>query len=156
MFRSYLRRIPFRTGNSRLFTSASFSFLGSRVLRNFTLATTLGSTAYTVGAFYPPSPITYIAPRAAPPPPDPNLPETQAYIKALEDQLQTLPILAKHRAAEDREAWYETRPYQAFSEERRVNNLVAGALRGAGLLALPPIVRARKDESEGFIVVHVG
>jgi hypothetical protein len=43
-----------------------------------------------------------------------------------------------------------------LSEERRVNNLTAGALRGPGLLALPPLVRARRDESEGFILVHVG
>lgn len=161
MFNLLLRRIPFRAGNPRLFTSsASSSFWGSlravRALRSFTLATTLGTAAYTVGAFYPPALVTYIAPRAAPPPPDPNLPETQAYVEALEEELQKLPILLKHRAAEDREEWYETRPYQKFTEERRVNNLVAGALRGAGLLALPPLVRARRDESEGFIVVHVG
>ncbi|KAH9050031.1 mitochondrial protein [Lactarius hengduanensis] len=136
MFNSLSRRIPFRAGNPRLFTSsASSSFWG------FTLATTLGTAAYTVGAFYPPTLVTYIAPRAAPPPPDPNLPETQAYVEALEEELQKLPILLKHRM---------------FTEERRVNNLVAGALRGAGLLALPPLVRARRDESEGFIVVHVG
>lgn len=158
MFNSFFRRIPLRVGNPRLFTSsASSSFLGSsRTLRNITLAATLGSTAYTVGAFYPPPLLSYIAPRAAPPPPDSNLPETQAYIEALEEQLQKLPLLLKHRAAEDQEAWYETRPYQTFAEERRVNNLIAGALRGPGLLALPPLVRARRDESEGFILVHVG
>ncbi len=158
MFNSFFRRIPFRAGNPRLFTSAAFlgSLRAVGALRNLTLAATFGSTAYTVGAFYPPTLLTYIAPRAAPPPPDPNLPETQAYLEALEEQLQRLPILLKHREAEDREAWYETRPYQTFSEERRVNNLVAGALRGAGLLALPPLVRARRDESEGFILVHVG
>ena len=161
MFNTYFRRIPFRAGNQRLFTSSALSyFLGSlraaRALRTFSLAATLGTTAYTVGAFYPPQLATYIAPRPAPPPPDPNLPETQAYVEALEEQLQKLPILLKHRATEDREAWYEARPYQNFSEERRVNNLTAGALRGPGLLALPPLVRARKDESEGFILVHVG
>jgi acyl-coenzyme A thioesterase PaaI-like protein len=158
MFNSLFQRIPFRAGNPRLFTSSAFlgSLRAVRALRNLTLAATLGSTAYTVGAFYPPPLITYIAPRAAPPPPDPNLPETQAYVEALEEQLQKLPILLKHRAAEDREAWYETRPYQALPEERRLNNLTAGALRGPGLLALSPLVRARKDESEGFIIVHVG
>jgi len=158
MFNSFFRRIPFRVGNTRLFTSSAF--LGSvsavRALRNLTLAASLGSTAYTVGAFYPPPLVTYIAPRAAPPPPDPNLPETQAYVEALEEQLQKLPILLKHRAAEDREAWYETRPYQALPEERRLNNLTAGALRGPGLLALSPLVRARRDESEVFVIVHVG
>lgn len=161
MFNSLFRRIPFRAGNQRLFTSsASSSFLGSlravRALRNFTLAATLGSTAYTVGAVYPPPLLTYIAPRAAPPPPDPNLPEAQAYVEALEEQLQKLPMLVKYRAAEDRDAWYETRPYQIFPEELRANNLVGGALRGPGLLALPPLVRARRDESEGIIIVHAG
>ncbi|KAI9466787.1 HotDog domain-containing protein [Lactarius psammicola] len=158
MLNSFFRRIPFRAGNPRPFTSsAASSFLGSlRALRNFSLAATLGSTAYTVGAFYPPPLLTFIAPRAAPPPLDPNLPEAQAYVEALEEELQKLPILLEHRTAEDREAWYETRPYQTFSEERRVNNLTAGALRGPGLLALPPLVRARRDESEGLILVHVG
>jgi len=127
-----------------------------RTLRNFTLAATLGSTAYTVGAFYPPAVVTFIAPRVAPPPPDPDLPATQAYVADLEEQLQKLPILQKHRASEDPEAWYETRPYQSLPEDRRVNNLTAGPLRGPGRLALPPLVRARWDESEAFIVVHVG
>jgi len=161
MFNWYFRRLLFRAGNQRLFTSSALSYIvgslrGARALRNISLAATLGSTAYTVGAFYPPSLVTFIAPRPAPPPPDPKLPETQAYVERLEEQLQKLPILLKHRAAEDREAWYEVRPYQTYSEERRVNSLTAGALRGPGLLALPPLVRARRDESEGFILVHVG
>jgi len=122
----------------------------------FTLAVSLGSTAYTAGALYPPSLLSYVAPRVAPPPPDPNLPETQAYVAALEEQLQKLPILVEHRANEDPEVWYETRPYLSVPEERRVNNLTAGALRGPGRLALLPLVRARRDESEAFIIVHVG
>ena len=158
MFNSFFRRIPLRPGNPRLFTSSAFlgSLRAVRAFRSLTLAATLGTTAYTVGAFYPPPLATYIAPRAAPPPPDPNLPETQAYVEALEEQLQKLPILLKHRAVEDREAWYETRPYQVIPEERRLNHLTAGALRGPGLLALAPLVRARRDESEAFIIVHVG
>ena len=44
----------------------------------------------------------------------------------------------------------------SLPEERRVNNLTAGALRGPGKLALPPLVRARRDESEGWIFIHVG
>jgi len=159
MFSSFLRRtiIP-RVGSSRLFGSSSFPSPSRalRRLRNFTLAATIGSTAYTVGAFYPPTLLTFIAPRAAPPPPDPNLPETQAYVAALEEQLQKLPILVKHRESEDAKAWYETRPYQFVSDESRVNNLTAGALRGPGRLALFPLVRARWDESESLIIVHVG
>ncbi|KAI0003027.1 HotDog domain-containing protein [Russula compacta] len=161
MFSSLLRRIPPGAGGSRLFVSSASSPFPSpsralRTLRNLTLAATLGSTAYTVGAFYPPTLLTYIAPRPAPPPPDPNLPETQAYVAALEEQLQKLPILLNHRANEDPEAWSETRPYHSLPEEHRVNNLTAGALRGPGRLALPPLVRARRDESEAFIIVHVG
>jgi hypothetical protein len=161
MFNSLFRRVTPPVWGQRLFVSSAQSKHRNpsrvlRTLRNFTLAATLGSTAYTAGAFYPPTLVTYIAPRAAPPPPDPDLPETQAYVAALEEQLQKLPILLKHRANEDPEAWYETRPYQSLSEEHRVNNLTAGALRGPGRLALPPFVRARWDETEGFIVMHVG
>ncbi|KAI9464951.1 HotDog domain-containing protein, partial [Lactarius psammicola] len=126
-------------------SSAASSFLGSlRALRNFSLAATLGSTAYTVGASRPPPLLTFIAPRAAPPPLDPNLPEA--------------PILLEHRAAEDQEAWYETRPYQTFSEERRhgVNNLVAGALRGPDLLALPPPTPPRRGLCGHDGIVHGG
>jgi hypothetical protein len=161
MFSPLFRRVTPRAWGPRLFVSSASSTLrrpwrALRTLRNLSLAATLGSTAYTVGAFYPPTLVTYISPRAAPPPPDPNLPETQAYVAALEEQLQNLPILAKHRANEDPEAWYEARPYQSFPEERRANNLTAGALHGPGRLALPPLVRARWDESEGLIIVHVG
>ena len=95
-------------------------------------------------------------PRAAPAPPDPDLPESQAYVIALEEQLQKLPILLKHRVNEDPEAWYETRPYGTIPEDRLVNNLTAGALRGPGRLALLPLVRARVDESEALAIVHVG
>lgn len=37
-----------------------------------------------------------------------------------------------------------------------MNSLTAGALRGPGKLAVPPLVRARKDERESVLVVHVG
>jgi len=160
MFNSLLRRISLQALGPRRFVSSASTFSGLsrglRSLRYFTLAATLGSTAYTVGAFYPPTFLTYIAPRAAPPPPNPDLPESRAYVAALEEELQRLPILLKHRADEDPEAWYETRPYGSIPEDRRVNNLTAGALRGPGRLALLPLVRARVDESESLVIVHVG
>lgn len=161
MFTSLFRSItPRAVGSLRLVSSASSIFSGSsrglRTLRFFTLAATLGSTAYTVGAFYPPPLLTYIAPRSAPPPSDPDLPESRAYVAALEEELQKLPLLLKHRADEDPGAWYETRPYVSLPEDRRVNNLTAGALRGPGRLALLPLVRARFDESEALVIVHVG
>jgi hypothetical protein len=161
MFTSLFRSItPRAVGSRRLVSSTSSIFSGPsrglRTLRFFTLAATLGSTAYTVGAFYPPPHLTYIAPRSAPPPPDPDLPESRAYVAALEEELQKLPLLLKHRADEDPGAWYETRPYVSLPEDRRVNNLTAGALRGPGRLALLPLVRARFDESEALVIVHVG
>jgi len=36
------------------------------------------------------------------------------------------------------------------------NHLTVGALRAPGRLAIPPLVRARKDESSAYIFVHVG
>jgi len=41
-------------------------------------------------------------------------------------------------------------------EDRRTNNLTAGALRGPGKLAFAPLIRVRKDEKESLIFVHVG
>lgn len=43
-----------------------------------------------------------------------------------------------------------------FPEERRVNSLTAGALRGPGKLAIPPLLRAKRDESETFMITHFG
>jgi len=37
-----------------------------------------------------------------------------------------------------------------------VNSLTAGALRGPGKLAIAPLIRSRKDESEIIAFVHVG
>lgn len=37
-----------------------------------------------------------------------------------------------------------------------MNNLTAGALRGPGKLALKPLVRARKDETEACVWIHLG
>jgi acyl-coenzyme A thioesterase PaaI-like protein len=65
-------------------------------------------------------------------------------------------MLTTLRNQPDADAWYETRPYQSFPEDRRVNNLTAGSLRGPGKLAVPPLVRARRDEGEAIAIVHVG
>jgi hypothetical protein len=128
-----------------------------RTIRNLSLATTFSAAAYTLGALYPPSLITFISPRAAPAPPsDTNSPSALTYTSRLESQLQSLPLLQTHRSRSDADEWYETRPYLNFPEERRVNNLTAGALRGPGKLAFAPLVRSRKDESETIAFVHVG
>ncbi|TFK33789.1 HotDog domain-containing protein [Crucibulum laeve] len=112
--------------------------------------------AYTFGSIYPPTPLSILFPRPAPAPPNPDSPEAQAYTERLEAELQTLPALQEHRLRADAKDWYEVRPYQNFPEERRVNNLTAGALRGPGKLALPPLVRAKRDESESVIFIHLG
>lgn len=128
----------------------------SRTLRTTLLATGLGLTSYTLGSFFPPETVTFISPRAAPAPPNENTPESKAYMASLEDQLQSLPLLKEHRSRPDADEWYEARPYLNFPEERRVNNLTAGALRGPGKLGTVPLVRARKDESESVIFGHLG
>lgn len=74
----------------------------------------------------------------------------------LEDAMQRLPLLQQLRAAQDADEWYEARPYLFFPEERRVNNLTAGVLRGPGKLAVHALVRARKDETESYVILHVG
>jgi len=118
---------------------------------------TFSATAYTLGSIYPPSTLTMLFPRPAPaPPPDPTSPEAIAYTVSLEAKLQPLPLLESLRRQQDRDDWYEVRPYQNFPEERRVNNLTFGALRGPGKLALPALVRAKRDESESYAFVHVG
>ena len=37
-----------------------------------------------------------------------------------------------------------------------MNSLTAGTLRGPGKLALPPLVRARKDEKASIVIIHLG
>ncbi|KAF5311858.1 hypothetical protein D9619_003773 [Psilocybe cf. subviscida] len=124
-----------------------------------TLAAVVGASlvAGTLGAIYPPPPISILFPRAAPgPPADPESHESQAYSASLEEQLQTLPYLQDLRKGDATEEWYETRPYQGFPEERRVNNLTAGALRGPGKLAVVPLIRAKRDETESVVIIHLG
>ena len=96
------------------------------------------------------------SPRIAPPPLHPDDPAALAHIAELEDQIQHLPILEAHRAREDKDEWYETRPYLNLPEERRVNSLTAGTLKGPGKLAIPPLVRSRRDHTENWIFIHVG
>ncbi|KAF8686918.1 hypothetical protein AX14_003759 [Amanita brunnescens Koide BX004] len=113
--------------------------------------------SYALGSLYPPPQLTLLFPRPAPgPPSSPDSPSSVAYTTALEQTLQTLPLLQSLRSKQDAEEWYEARPYTNYPEEKRVNNLGAGTLRGPGKLALRPLVRARKDEAESILFVHVG
>ena len=113
--------------------------------------------AGTLGAIYPPTTLSILFPRVSPgPPADPDSPESLEYTASLEQKLQTLPALTALRNREDADEWYEARPYQSYPEQRRVNSLTAGALRGPGKLALCPLIRVRKDESESYVFLHLG
>ncbi|KAF8209508.1 HotDog domain-containing protein [Mycena galopus ATCC 62051] len=113
--------------------------------------------AYTVGAIYPPPPISLLYPRSAPPPPaDATSPESLAYTAALEAELQALPALRALRERADADEWYETRPLATMPEAARANKLTIGALHGPGRLALFPLARVKKDESAAVIFVHLG
>lgn len=128
---------------------------GTTLLRGVGFAASL-TTAYTVGSLCPPDLATFISPRVAPPAPLLGTPEAKAHTEALEDRLQNLPILDALRNREDKQDWYESRPYSALPDEVRVNNLTAGALSGPGKLAVRPLVRVKNDESEAWGFVHLG
>ncbi|THH10436.1 hypothetical protein EW145_g1331 [Phellinidium pouzarii] len=121
-----------------------------------TAALTASCAAFAVGALYPPDVATLLSPRPAPGPLNPADPAAQAYVEALEDTLQHLPLLTRLRAAPDAGEWYETRPYVNVPEAQRANSLTAGALHGPGKLALPPLLRAKNDESESIAIIHLG
>lgn len=122
-----------------------------------TLTAFASLSAYAFGSLYPPPPLALLFPKPAPAPPsDPASPESIAHTEAIEKQLLSLPLLESLRAAPNAKEWYEARPYQNFPEERRVNNLTAGALRGPGRLAVPPVIWVRRDESESYVFIHVG
>lgn len=75
------------------------------------LAIAVPSTFYLVGSLYPPSTLTLLIPRKAPPPMRADTPEGKAYTEKLEQSLQALGIVQQWRdrvAAPDSE-WYETR-----------------------------------------------
>jgi hypothetical protein len=137
-----------RLRSSRPYSSTPF-YSRPLILTSF-LSISLAS--YTVGSLYPPSQ-TILCPG---PSSSPESPSSIAYTAALEQTLQTLPLLQSLRSKPDAGEWYEARPYTNYPEERRVNNLSAGTLRGPGKLALRPLVRARKDETESILFIHVG
>jgi hypothetical protein len=80
----------------------------------------------------------------------------QEYTRGLEEQLQSLPALQELRKRPDAGEWYETRPRATLPEDVRVDNLTSGSLYGPGKLALFPLARVKKDESEAIFFVHLG
>lgn len=123
----------------------------------FSAAAVLSIGTYIFGAVCPPPPLSILFSRPAPgPPADSTSPESIAVMGALEEKLQNLPQLRKIRESPDADEWYETRPYHKYPEEKRVNSLTAGTLRGPGKLACMPLVRAKKDDTESMVFIHVG
>ncbi|KAG6856803.1 hypothetical protein H0H87_000500 [Tephrocybe sp. NHM501043] len=157
----FLRRVAgvnFKRGSRRLLSTPTPQS-SPKTWRPLVAASALvgfSAAAYTLGSIYPPSALALLFPRTAPGPPDPTSPEAIAYTESLEQRLQTLPLLESLRKQADADEWYEVRPYRNFPEERRVNSLTSGTLRGPGKLALHPLVRAKKDESESQVFIHVG
>ena len=157
--RSNLTRCTRRLSSRRLASTSAESSAKPSLKSSFKTAaftTSVAISAYTIGSLYPPELATYITPRIAPPPPDPDHPSAIAYTEDLENRLQNLPALAALRSKPDASEWYETRPYMAVPKEQLANSLTGGALRGPGKLTLPPLVRARKDESEAVVITHLG
>ena len=160
MFSPHLRRHLARASRAAPARWSSTSAPSpSTFWRNFRLfagATTLASTSYYLGALYPPEFAHLLSPRTAPPPLHPEDPAALTHTAELEDAIRRLPVLEAHRARTKQDEWYETRPYLNLPEERRVNSLTAGTLKGPGKLAIPPLVRARHDATENWVFIHVG
>ncbi|KAL1940395.1 hypothetical protein VTO73DRAFT_8967 [Trametes versicolor] len=144
---------------ARWSSTSTASSSSSPLWRNFRLlagASTIATVSYYLGALYPPEFAHLLSPRTAPPPIRPDDPAALVHIAELEEELNHLPLLEAHRARPDKDQWYEARPYLNLPEERRVNSLTAGTLKGPGKLAVPPLVRSRHDASENWIFIHVG
>ena len=156
--RTRIANVPRRLASTSTSGEASSSSTSSwfKTVRKVTAYTSIAGIAYTVGSLYPPTLATYISPRPAPPPLHPHDPEAATYVEALEESLQHVAPLEQHRQATNPAEWYEARPYAKIPWERRVNSLTGGALHGPGKLALPPLVRAKWDNSEALVFVHVG
>ncbi|KAK2467458.1 hypothetical protein APHAL10511_000313 [Amanita phalloides] len=153
------RRWPsLRPPSSRPFSSPSStttSFYRRPLIVSSFLSVSL--LCYALGSVYPPPQLSLLFPQPAPgPPASPDSPASLAYTSNLEQTLQNLPLLQSLRSRPDAEEWYEVRPYTNYPEERSLNSLTAGALRGPGKLALRPLVRAKRDETEAVAVIHVG
>lgn len=89
-------------------------------------------------------------------PPDSIRPSSITYTEDLENQLQSLPVLKRLREAPDTEDWYEIRPYLHIPEDWRAKTLTAGSLHGPGRLAVSPLLRVKKDETESVGILHLG
>jgi hypothetical protein len=109
--------------------------------------------AYLAGCFYPFDMAHLLAPRTAPAPHHRESVGGRVYTRQLEAALHELPIVQELKA---KDGWYATRPYTKLEPQKAQHSLTGGALRGPGMLAVPPMVFAREDESEAVVIVHLG
>ncbi|KAF9517449.1 hypothetical protein BS47DRAFT_1326160 [Hydnum rufescens UP504] len=127
-----------------------------RAVTFLSVATTVSvaSTFYALGSIYPPELATFISPRPGPPSPVADSPEGIARTAEVESSLQSLPIVKQLR--QQTEQFYETRPFADYPEEKRIHSFTSGSLRAPGRLAVPPLLFAKRDDSETIVIVHVG
>ncbi|KIR60452.1 hypothetical protein I312_103460 [Cryptococcus bacillisporus CA1280] len=112
---------------------------------------------YVLGAAFPPQLVLLIFPRFSPPPPHKDSVRGKAHTNDVEDCMQKLQLVENMRKEIQAGAeWYETRPYDKYDPQKVHNSLTAGTLRGPGKLAIPPVLFAKKDESEAVAVIHLG
>lgn len=130
------------------------------------------SIAYTLGVFYPPSLITLIFPRDAPPSPLDSSEEAQVKRKQLEKELWEIPLTQElitksypldaeqvpeeyrgppntadiSNKKEGELEYYAVRPYLNIPYSMRKHAFTAGLLQGPGRMAIPPLMFARYAE----------
>ncbi|KAI5452162.1 hypothetical protein NCC49_001100 [Naganishia albida] len=118
----------------------------------------LPSSFYLLGSIYPPSTLSLLFPRPAPPPLRADSEEGRQYTKKLEEELQNLSIVKEMRAMAVKPDgsegdWYETRP---MAKSLHPHSLTSSVLRGPSMFALPPLAFVKNNESSAIIVLHVG
>ncbi|KAF9355016.1 hypothetical protein BGX26_007071 [Mortierella sp. AD094] len=72
----------------------------------------------------------------------------------LQQQLEELEIVKAYTA--DSENWLRRIAHAHVTDEKRVNHLTAGVLRGDGKLGVAPALFQSKDEAQVLSVMHVG
>ncbi|KAF8317690.1 Thioesterase/thiol ester dehydrase-isomerase [Clavulina sp. PMI_390] len=150
-------RIPRSDVHARLASTSSASSAGPKsalTLGRAVSTLAAGAIAYGVGVAYPPTLISVLFPQPAPAPPTASSAEGLAVTERIESQIQNLPDVIALRNQPDK--WYETRPHSHIPEERRVNSLTAGSLRGPGKVAVAPLVFATHDDKDVLSFVHLG
>lgn len=118
------------------------------------LAVGLASSFYLLGAFKPPQLITILSPRPAPPSPSFESEEGHRAADVVEKGFSTIEEVRRLRR--DPQRWKESRPYSKYPEDKRVHSLSAGALRGPGKFAVPPLAFVGEGSREANIFLHLG